>query len=79
MRNGDGQVSEERALGVVADELEGMLMDEIVRVGLAIKHHLLVVVPKVLRIKGVRLPLAIVAVEFIPTLIHGIAAGTGRA
>ena len=79
VRNGDGQVSEEGPLGVIADELEGMLMDKIVRVALTIKHHLLVVVPKVLRIKGVRLPLAIVAVKLIPALIYRIAAGTGRA
>ena len=79
VRDGDGQVGEERFFGVVADELERLGMDEVVRVGLAIEHHLLIVVPQVFWIKGVSLPLAVVAVEFIPTLVHRIAAGTGRA
>ena len=78
MRNGDGQVGKERFLGVVTDELERLLVNEIVRIGFAVEHHLFVVMPKVLGIKSVRLALAVVAVEFIPALVYRIAAGARR-
>ena len=78
VRDGDRQVGKERFLRVIADEFQCLFLDEIVRIGFAVEHHLVVVVPEVLGIKRVRLALAVVAKKLVPTLVYGITAGPWR-
>ena len=79
MGNGKGGVAEEWLVLDGPDELHGFLGDEVVGVGLAIERHLVAVAPKVVGIEGVSLSLAVVAVEAVKSLIHGITLRTGRA
>ena len=78
VRDGDRQVGEERFLSVIADEFQCVILDEIVRIGFAVEHHLAVVMPEVLGIKRVCLALAVIAKKLVPTLVYRITARPWR-
>ena len=78
VRRRDGQVAEERLLGIGANELQRLLHDDGVRVGLPLagsavprKRHLLAVADDVLRVVRVRVDLVVVAEEVVEPVLFG--------
>ena len=63
MRNGEGDIRKERPVFVVSHKLQKLIRNEIGRVGFFIECYLTIVVPEMSGVKGVGLPLAVVAVE----------------